>query len=303
MIMSRVVIASALAWVVAGPLYAYEVLDVEHPGQITGTVTLEGPVPEPKAFNLIRFPDPEYCGRISNGEGWRLLEDFTVGPEGQFKNVVVILEGVEAGKPFSVSVPRVEARDCQFLPFVAAMRDEHGVEVVKMDPVMHDVQAYETSSKMGARVLFNSPLPFNHEHRRGDLHATHDHRQGRSMVQQFRLSKGRRTFVMQCGFHAYMERWAVAVDNPYYAITDAEGGFTIAEIPPGTYRLRTWHPRVRHGGEQIVTIEPDGNIRVDFTLLGPSGRRTAHTIMKPPRFGPGAIGRPDLIIQPIVQVQ
>ena len=26
---------------------------------------------------------------------------------------------------------------------------------------------------------------------------------------------------MQCGFHAYMESWAMAVNNPYYAVTDA----------------------------------------------------------------------------------
>ena len=34
------------------------------------------------------------------------------------------------------------------------------------------------------------------------------------------LNKGRRTFYMQCGFHAYMESWAMAVNNPYYAVTD-----------------------------------------------------------------------------------
>ena len=48
---------------------------------IEGTVTLEGAVPEPKGFNLITFPDPQYCGRISNGKGWRLLHDFVVGPK------------------------------------------------------------------------------------------------------------------------------------------------------------------------------------------------------------------------------
>ncbi len=299
----RSVLVSVGILVSATTAHGYEVGDVSEAGKIMGTVTLEGPVPKPKAFNLVTFPDPEYCGRISNGEGWRLLEDFTVGPAGQFKNVAVILEGVEAGKPFSVSVPRVEARDCQFLPFITVVRDGHGVEVVNMDPVMHDVQAYETSVNLGARVLFNSPLPFNHQHKRGDLYARHDHRPGTSIVRQFHLTKGRRTFVMQCGFHAYMETWAFAVTSPYYAITDAEGSFTIDRVPPGTYRLRTWHPHIRDAAEQLVTIEADGTVHVDFTLRAPVGRRTPHTLMKPPRFGPGAIGRPDLKILPIVQEQ
>ena len=45
---------------------AYEVMDVQHGGTVQGTVRLDGDVPEPKGFNLITFPDPAYCGRISN---------------------------------------------------------------------------------------------------------------------------------------------------------------------------------------------------------------------------------------------
>ncbi len=298
---SLVVFSSTV--VTAPQAEAYEVVEVEHGGTITGTVTLTGPAPQPKAFNLIMVPDPEYCGRISDGEGWRLLRDFTVGPDGQFKDVVVALVEVPAGKPFSVSVQRVEARDCEFLPFTTVVRDGHGVEVVNMDPVMHDVQAYETSRSLGARVIFNSPLPMNHEHRRGDLHAMHNHRPGKSMVQQFRLSKGRRTFVMQCGFHASMESWAFAVDNPYYAITDDEGHFAIDHIPPGTYRLQALHPHILDRAEQIVTVEPNGAVKVEFELRAPVGRRTSHTVQKPARFGPGAIGRPSLKIRPIVREQ
>ena len=37
---------------------------------------------------------------------------------------------------------------------------------------------------------------------------------------------------MQCGFHAYMESWAMAVNNPYYALTDDERRiFTIETVP------------------------------------------------------------------------
>ncbi len=290
-------------WWTACPAQAYEVVTVEDGGTISGTVTLKGQPPEPKGFNLIMFPDPEYCGRISNGEGWRLLRDFTVGPEGQFMNVVVVLEGVEAGKPFTVSVPRVVARDCQFLPFMAVVRNDHGVEVINMDPVMHDVQAYETSRKHGARVLFNSPLPMNHDHQRGDLHARHDHMPGKSMVQQFHLHKGRRTFVMQCGFHAYMESWAFVINNPYYAITDADGTFRIDQVPPGTYRLRAWHPGIKARIERTVTVEPGGVMTVGIDIQAPLERRSPHTVRTPPRFGPGAIGRPSLKIRPLVRKQ
>ncbi len=286
----------------ASSLWGYEVKEVAGGGTIQGTVTLSGSVPDPKAYNLVIFPDPEYCGRISNGNGWRLLRDFLVNEQGQVLNVVVLLEGVTEGKPFSLSVPRVEARDCRFSPFTTVVRSGHGIEVVNMDPVMHDIQAYETSTAMGTRVLFNSPLPFNHRHHRGDLHATHDHRPGESLVRQFQLSKKRRTFVMQCGFHAYMESWAIAVDNPYYVLTDEHGRFALEDVPPGTYDLRAWHPGVKQVVKKQVTIEPGGNLTIDFQLPSPGRRKTALTVRTPPRFTPAALGR-EFTIEPLLERQ
>lgn len=283
-------------------VWGYEVKEIAVGGTVQGTVTLSGPVPDPKAYNLVIFPDPEYCGRISNGNGWRLLRDFLVNEQGRVLNVVVLLEGVTEGKPFSLSVPRVEARDCRFSPFTTVVRSGHGIEVVNMDPVMHDIQAYETSTAMGTRVLFNSPLPFNHRHRRGDLHATHDHTPGASLVRQFQLSKKRRTFVMQCGFHAYMQSWAIAVDNPYYVLTDENGQFSLEDVPPGTYDLRAWHPGVKQVLKKPVTIEPGANLTIDFQLPSPGRRKTALTVRTPPRFTPAALGR-EFTIEPLLERQ
>ena len=307
--------ATILAWMVCAillglslavgtalPAIAYEVVEVRNGGVLTGTITLDGPTPAPKGYNLVMYPDPEYCGRISNGNGWRLLYDFVVDQTGGLKDAVVMLEGVEAGKAFEVSVPQVEARDCRFLPFMTVVRDGHAIEVVNMDPVMHDIQAYETSSHLGARVLFNSPLPMNFFHKRGDLHATHSHKPGKSMLGPIYLSKGRRTFFMQCGFHAFMESWALAIDNPYYSITDASGRFTITDVPPGTYRLVVWHPQVGTMAEQRLTVEPGGRATADLSLRAPTGRRTAHEVVDNPRFGLGALGRPIEIV-PLVEQQ
>lgn len=284
------------------PASPYEVVDISNGGALQGVVTMVGVVPAPKAYNLITYPDPEYCGRISNGHGWRLLRDFLVNDQGAVQNVVVFLEDVSSGKPFALSIPRIEAKDCQFLPFTTVVRSGHGVEVINMDPVMHDIQAYETSHSQGARVLFNSPLPFNHRHQRDNLHATHDHQPGRSLVQQFTFNKGRKTFVMQCGFHAYMESWAVVVENPYFSFTDENGKFHIDRVPPGTYELRAWHPSVKHEIRKRVTVSPGETVSVNFELPAPQGRRTAHTVMSPPRFGPGALGRP-VSIDPFVERQ
>ncbi len=294
---------SLLSLVAIAPASAYRVIDVEHGGSISGRVTLEGqPVPTSQGFNLVTFPDPEYCGRISNGSGWRLLYDFSIDQTGGLKDVVVSLEGVEQGRPFDVSVPRIEARDCRFQPFVTVVRNGHAVEVVNMDPVMHDIQAYETSLQLGPRVLWNSPLPMNAHHERGNIRATHRHLPGPSMLEPVHLNKGRNLFVMQCGFHAYMLSWGLAVTNPYYAITDGSGSYKIENVPPGSYRLVAWHPYVGTMSEEIVTVKPDGAVEVDFSMKAPAGRRTSHQVVDNPRFGLESLGR-TLHIEPLVELQ
>jgi len=284
------------------PVFSYDVVDVQSGGIIEGTVALDGPVPEPKGFNLITFPDPAYCGRISNGQGWRLLHDFVVGENNGLKDAIVLLEGVEAGKPFEVSVPLIEARDCMFTPFVTVVRNGHAVEVINMDPVMHDIQGYETSIEAGARVLFNTPLVMNQQHRRGDLHAIHNHAPGKSLVGPVYLNKGRRTFYMQCGFHAYMESWAMAVNNPYYTLTDRNGKFTIGDVPPGTYQLVVWHPQTGPGAVKMVTVKPNGTVVEQLSLPAPKGTRTPYKVMHNPRFGPESLGY-SVEITPLVERQ
>ena len=281
---------------------AYEVIDVQQAGTIEGVVTLSGDLPEPKGFNLITFPDPVYCGRISNGRGWRLLYDFVVDSRRGLKDAIVLLEGVEFGKSFDLSVPLIEARDCKFEPFMTIVRNGHAVEVINMDPVMHDIQGYETSPEAGNRVLFNTPLIMNHLHRRGDLHAMHNHAPGKSLVGPVYLNKGRRTFYMQCGFHAYMESWAMAVNNPYYAVTDREGKFVIDGIPPGTYQLVVWHPQTGPGTTKFVVVQPDGKLVEQLSLPAPKGSRTAYKVMDNPRFGLESLGY-SIDIQPVVEIQ
>jgi hypothetical protein len=273
--------------------FAYEEVTVTDGGRLSGTITLVGNIPKPKGYNLVTFPDPLYCGRISDGRGWRLLQTFHIGAEQAFQDVVVMIEGIEKGKKFEFKAPRIEAIDCMFKPFTTVVWDRHPVEVVNMDPVMHDIQAYETSN-LGPRVLFNVPLPMNPLHPLEMSHASqyHRHLAGQPMTQTVHMTKGRRVFVMQCGFHAYMESWGIAVDDPYYAVTDQDGRFEIADVPPGTYRVMVWHP-LAGTKEYAVTVDPKGEAVLNVTMDAPTGRLYANEAVENPRFGLGLMkGQP-----------
>ena len=285
---------------VSAPLYGYQEVHVENGGVLSGKVSLNGEIPKPKGYNLVTFPDPIYCGRISTGNGWRLLQPFTVDSDGGFQNVVVLLTDIEKGKKFESFTPRIQAIDCTFAPYITIVRDHHKVEVVNMDPVMHDIQAYETSD-LGARVLFNVPLPMSERLTKNELlkKVTVKNRGGQVMTQQIKMRKGRNIFVMQCGFHAYMESWGLVVEHPYYVMSGKDGNFSIPDIPPGTYKVLAWHPMVNR--EFTVTIEPGKTTKLDIQFEAPKGRLYANVLEEKTRFGMELLG--GATIDPIVEKQ
>jgi len=279
---------------------AYEEIEVTNGGSLSGVVTLEGKVPRPKGYNLVTLPDPVYCGRISTGTGWRLLQPFKVDPDGGFKDVVILLTDIKKGKTFEYTPPRIEAVDCTFDPYIIVVRDRDKIEVVNMDPVLHDIQAYETS-KMGARVLFNIPLPMSKKIKKQQLlkKVTVKNRAGKVIAHSIKMRKGRNVIVMQCGFHAYMESWGLAVNHPYYVLSSQDGRYAISDIPPGTYKVMVWHPLLSQ--EFDVTIEPGQATALDVKFDAPQGRLYANEIEENPRFGLELLG--DVTIDPIVERQ
>ena len=272
--------------------WSYQGMAVKNGGSINGFVTLLGGKPRAMAFNLVTIPDAVYCGRISTGTGWRIVEDFLIGPAGTLKDAVVMLKNVEKGKPFDLPKIEIEAIDCDFFPFVNVIKDRDELTVINMDPIEHDIQGYETARERGARVLFNRPLPMNPFHKVVQLFGenAHTHMPGKPMVEKIHPRKNRNIFVMQCGFHPYMFSWGLVLDNPYYFITKEDGAFEISNIPPGEYEVVVWHPGMKVYQEQRVQVEAGKTVNVNFQYESPKGRRSVHEMQENPHFGMELLG-------------
>lgn len=226
-------------------VFAYESKTVTEGAVLRGTVTFAGTTPAPKEFEMRRYPDQVFCGALSDGAGHRLLKEVNVGGSGGLKDVVVVVEGVQSGKPFTFTDAQVEANICQFLPFVIVVSDKRELTVTNRDPVSHDIQGY-AYAQAGVDIVLHRP----------SLKAT-------GTTDVVNLVKGRKVFTMQCGMHPYMQNWGYAIDNPYYAVTDLEGAFVIGDLPAGTYRIKAWHP-VLGVQEQEVTLQPNGTAMLDL---------------------------------------
>ncbi len=71
--------------------------------------------------------------------------------------------------------------------------------------------------------------------------------------------------VVLCNVHPEMEAWILVLQNPYFAITDENGNYSIKDIPAGSYSIVAWHERLKNKSQK-VTITNDGATQVDFLL-------------------------------------
>jgi plastocyanin len=68
-----------------------------------------------------------------------------------------------------------------------------------------------------------------------------------------------------CNVHAEMAGYVVTFENPYFAITDKDGNYTIEGVPAGKYVVKTWHEKLKELSQE-VTVEPGNAATANFEL-------------------------------------
>jgi hypothetical protein len=68
-----------------------------------------------------------------------------------------------------------------------------------------------------------------------------------------------------CSIHAKMNCIVLVLRNPYFAVSDTQGRYAIANVPAGRYRLTAWHERLPNQTREIV-VPQQGEVKADFTM-------------------------------------
>lgn len=202
-------------------------------GTLRGQFVYDGkaPMPDPVAVTA----DKAFCGKH------KLVDESLVVGEGSgVANVIVYLylkrgESVDVHPAYAAlkdQKVQLDNEKCRFNPRVALLWTQQQITLGNKDAIGHNTKIDCLTNKP-----INPLLP-----------------PGGSIDHKFDEAE-RLPVQVGCNIHPWMRAWLVIRDNPYFAVTDAEGKFEIKHIPPGDWQFQFWHEKVGY----VRNVKIDGN--------------------------------------------
>ena len=191
----------------------YTVGPVANGGTASGVVKYNGAVPETIMREVTT--DFEVAGRDP-----RQWEGLNLGAGKGVSNAIIVLNGIATGKDFADETPTVYAEGSDIKPRhgVLAWRGKKTpLMLVNKDPILHSWIGTLEGGKPGKNVPTPAGFP----------------------PMKYKLKKPG-LYELTCAPHPWERAWQMAVPHPYYAMADADGKFSIGDVPGGTYKATVW---------------------------------------------------------------
>lgn len=162
------------------------------------------------------------------------------GGKADASGVVVWLDVMSSTVP-RLPRPRLDQRGKRFVPHVIAVQRGSEVDFPNNDPFFHNVFSLYNGRRFDLGLYASGetrPVLFN--------------RPGISYI--------------FCNIHPQMSAVVVALDTPYFGVSDRGGSIVIEGVPDGNYTLRVWHERTR--GEELDTLTRPVKVAAGSADLG-----------------------------------
>ncbi len=222
--------------VIPTPSSPYRVVAVTAPASVSGMILLKG--------SLAALP-PTPTGKDSTTCGPSIADE-SVQSQGGLANAVVWLDGVRAGKAIGLERRlELESNQCKLSPRVQAAVVGSSVNILGHDDFRQHLQfsaagdsaARATILLGGGEQVIPTDLPF----RAPGMVAVADKD------------------------HPWTRAFLAVFDHPYFAVSAANGSFTIDGVPPGSYTLHAWHERTGVTSQK-VDVAANGAVKMTVTL-------------------------------------
>jgi plastocyanin len=158
--------------------------------------------------------------------------------------VSVVYVDTIAGKTFPAPEKHVlvDQKGLLFQPHIVVVPVGTTVDFLNSDPVAHNVFWPNIS---------------------GDKKATHNlGTWPKGEKKSFKFEKAG-VVPLLCNVHPEMSGYVIVTPTPYYAETDAQGNYKIANVPDGDYKVVAWHEGAKPASKQVSV---KGDAKADFTV-------------------------------------
>ena len=233
-----IVLGTIVATTLSLPAYAakYQVISVQNGGTITGKVTFRGSEAEAKKHTKVYTitKDTDICGT-----GSRKVEYVKINGKA-LNDVVVYLSKVKKGKawPKDEKNTTIDQKGCEFLPFFTVMANKGKLTSINSDPVAHNIHTYALIGR-AKKTKINLSQPT----------------QDSKISKQIKLKKRSHGMKVECDQHDFMHSFVFVAKNPYYAVVGKDGTYKIENVPPGRYKLKTWHGYLKNPRYKRISIK------------------------------------------------
>ena len=206
---------------------------------ITGVISFKGTAPAEKELTPIK-DDPNCAPLYPNG--LPKTKFYVVSANGELADVVVSLKGITGKSTGAGAAPAMlDQKGALYVPQIVAIQTGQKLIVKNSDQLVHNVHTQPTANPESNQVQMPSGA---------DLTYTFD--------------KPEPFLKFQCDVHPWMFAWISVFDHPYFAVSSADGKFTIKNVPAGKYTLEAVHRKL---GTQTAEIEvKDSGATQDFSF-------------------------------------
>jgi plastocyanin len=208
-------------------------------GSITGVVHFTGKAPARVPIDMSADPA---CALSTDPN---LTEQYIVSDHHLANIYVYIKSGApDSSAPANTPPVVLDQKGCRYIPHVIAVQQGGAVEFRNSDPTMHNVHTIPT--QVGNQSVDISETPM-----------------GQPQTRHFDAAE---TMIpVRCNNHPWMEAFINVAPNRYFAVTGADGTFTLPDLPPGTYTLAAVHEKLGEEDMQI-TVPPKSTAKANFTF-------------------------------------